>query len=228
MFWRKFLACLLAVFLVTPAWSSPAGIGVAATSQLARVNGTQLAPGTTLFSGDVVESGRNGTARLTFPGGGLALIGARSRVQVTGAQDDVALELLNGRASFRLVSGKVEARLRDATIRAASENASGIVAWRSETSVVIAAEKGSLEVTAAATGKTVVLREGEGIEATLVPDPAPQGQQGQGPRALSGRTVVVLGAVLIGTVSLLAWLFNASENKPGPDRLGDVVSPFRP
>ena len=69
MFARQVLALLLVLLLAFPAWGDPNIVGSVASSQSATVRGTNLTPGSTIFSGDTIEVGAHGSAWITLPGG---------------------------------------------------------------------------------------------------------------------------------------------------------------
>jgi FecR protein. len=126
---RQVTAMLLVVLLAAPAWSNPAVVGVASGSEVARVRGAVLTPGTTIFSGDIVEVGARGRTRLTLSSGGHVVVGENSSLQLAQDENRVVFELLRGQAAFRLASPMVEARLVDVTIRTADPESTGVLLW---------------------------------------------------------------------------------------------------
>ena len=227
---RQVTAMLLMVLLAAPVWSNPAVIGVAAGSEVARVRGAVLTPGTTVFSGDIVEVGARGRTRLTLSAGGHVVVGENSSLQVAQDENRIVFELLRGQAAFRLASEMVEARLVDVTIRTADPESTGVLLWKSPTKAIIGAEKGVLHLTSLTSGKTLTLRPGEAVEATLVPAPAsaaaPQ-DTNEDRRRLSRRGVIILSAVLISLTSIVGLAISAGEHGPTEQQKKDAVSPFR-
>lgn len=227
---RQVTAMLLVVLLAAPAWSNPAVIGVAAGSEVARVRGAVLTAGTTIFSGDIVEVGARGRTRLTLSSGGHVVVGENSSLQLAQDENRIVFELLRGQAAFRLASPMVEARLVDVTIRTADPESTGVLLWKSPTKAVIGVEKGTLNLTSLTSGKTLTLRQGEAVEATLLPEPAaaPAPQDADSDRRrLSRRGVIILSAVLIGLTSIIGLAISAGESEPTEQQKKDAVSPFR-
>ncbi len=172
MFARQALALLLVLLLAFPAWGDPNVVGSVASSEAATVRGTNLTPGSTIFSGDTIEVGAWGSAWITLTGGAQVQVAENSQVRLMKTTASIQLTVDRGGASFRtLEKSPVEARLGDATIRSADGlPAVGLINVRNAQSAVIAAEKGTLVVTTAHDFKTVTLREGEGAEVILAPE----------------------------------------------------------
>jgi hypothetical protein len=222
---RRLLACLIVVLLACPAFSSPGVVGTAANSQGARVRGVELVPGTTIFSGDTIDVGEQGRARITLAGGGMMRLDANTQIRLTRTAEKIEFELTMGRIAFRLPGQPVQARLADATIASANgQEAAGIIAMLSPTKGIIASEKGELLVTTATNAKSVTLREGEGVEVTVPPPQKGGAATGTG---MSRAGAIVLGSVVAGIITAAAIAWSRGEQKPSDAQRKNAVSPFR-
>jgi ferric-dicitrate binding protein FerR (iron transport regulator) len=225
MFVRQFLASVLILVLAVPAWSVPTVVGTTAASQSATVRGSALLPGSTIFSGDTIQVGTKGMASIALTGGVQVRVGPESQVRFAREKETAQLEIGRGSASFRVAPGvPFEARLADATIRGAGSGpAVGVILVQSEEKAVIAAEKGELVVSTAHDSRSMTLREGEGVEVTLAPEP--QGTSGTSAKTLSGKRVAILALVSIGIVAAIAIWRGTTEISDEEKR--NEVSPFR-
>lgn len=224
---RQALAAALATLLALPAWTNPGIIGTASASRAALVRGAELAPGSTLFSGDVIEVGAGGGALIALHGATRIEMGAETQVRVSGQGEKARLEIGKGRVGF-VADSSLEVRLADATIRAtgAGTAIAKIVALPGKKGI-IAVERGQLLITTVSAKRTLTLREGEGVEVTLEPAPAPQVGAGQTAATLTGRWVLVLGLVVGVTVTAIAVWLNRGETKLTNLDKRTEISPFR-
>lgn len=222
---RQAVAVAVALLMAFPAWTNPVVVGSTLGSQQARVRGAELAPGTTIFSGDVIEVGPKGQASLSLAGGAQVDVAAESKLRLSKDASRVVLELGRGAAAFRSTSGApVEAKIADATIRAAEgSSAAGVVAWRGPNAGVIAAKSGQLLITTAHDGRTVVLNEGEGIEFAYAPAANDNDDED-----ISRRGIIIFGAVIIGLATLAAILLNRNSRDLNQNQQCNLVSPFQP
>lgn len=227
MFARRALVLLLILLLACPAWSNPGIVGTAAASRAATVRGNALLPGSTIFSGDTIEVAAKGSASIAVNGGAQVRVGPGSQVRLSREKETALLEIGRGSAAFRVTqSTPFEARLADATIRGTGkEPAVGVVLMRDAKTALIAAEKGELVVSTAYEGKSVTLKEGEGVEVTLAP--APQGGGGTAATTLAGKWVAILGTVVVGAVLAVALIRSATDNGLTDPQKRNEVSPFR-
>lgn len=223
---RQAVAVVLVAFLAFPTWSASPVVGTVARSTGATSGGTVLQSGSTVFSGDVVEVSPTGAAWIALEGGARVQISSATQVRLERSGEKVSLELGRGRVAFRAGSG-FEARLGDATVRAAGSAATGHVYWTEERRALIASEKGELIVTAAGSAKSITLREGEGVEVTLEPAPAPQVGNPANANTLSRRWVVILGLIVGVTVTAIAIALNRGETEISQRDRGNEISPFK-
>ncbi len=194
---KQALAVILLLLLAVPAWANPIVVGSVSRSQAATVRGTDLTPGHTIFSDDIIVVGTHGSAWIALTGGAQVQLGENSQVRLSKTTDNVQLTIDRGLASFRTAEKSgLEASLADATIRSANGMpAVGIVSVRSPQSAIIAAQKGALLISTAHDGKSLTLREGEGVEVMLVP-----GKSNSHGAAIIGGVAAASGALLGQTV----------------------------
>lgn len=225
MFGRQFLASVLIAVLAIPVWCSPTVVGTTAASQSATVRGSALLPGSTIFSGDTIQVGTKGTASIALTGGAQVRVGPESQVRLSREGEKALLEIGRGSASFRVTSDMpFEARLADATIRGTGSGpAVGVILMQDAQKVLIAAEKGELVVSTAHDSRSMTLKEGEGVEVTLAPEP--EGTSRTSATTLSGKKVAIMAAVAIGIVAAIAIWRGTTELSDEEKR--NAVSPFR-
>ena len=224
---RQALAGLLIALLAFPAWSNPLVVGTVAATQSAQVRGNALVAGSTVFSGDVIQVGADGSASIAGSNGVQIRIGPKSLVRLSLEKEKTLLEIGQGSASFRVEESiPFEARLADATIRGAGKGpAVGVVILRGLKTAVVAAEKGELAVSTAHDGKMISLKEGEGVEVSLAPPP--QGGGGTTVTTLSGKWVAILGIITVGAITAIAIFRNSADKGMTDRQRGSTVSPFR-
>ena len=221
---RQILACILVFLLACPAFSNPNFIGRAVSSKDARVRGAELSAGTPIVSGDRVDVGENGRARINLADGGMMRLDANTQIRLTRTAEKIEFELTKGRAAFRFPGRPMQARLADAVIASANgQEAVGLIDMLSPTKALIASVKGELRVTPSATAKSVTLREGESVEVTLSASPAaPPPAAGT-----SHATVIALGTVVAGALTAVLIAFAKGQDKPNDQQRRNAVSPFR-
>ena len=139
-----------------------------------------------------------------------------------------------GGASFRtLEKSPVEARLGDATIRAANGlPAVGVINVRNSQSAVIAAEKGALVITTAHNSKSVTLREGGGAEVILAQaQDQDKDKKDRGGAVPAGSTErrrwVVIVRILAGAATGIGALVGRRDPGHTTPENCNAVSPFR-
>jgi len=223
---RQGVALILVVLLAFPAWSASPVVGTVARSTGATSGGAALQSGSTVFSGDTIEVNPTGAAWIALEGGARLQISPATQVRLERSGEKVSVELGRGRVAFRAGSG-FEARLANAIVRASGAAATGHVYWTEERRALIAAEKGVLEVSTAGGAKSVTLREGEGVEVTLEPAPAPQAGNPAGANTLSGKWVAILGVIVGVTVVAIAIALNRGETEISQQDRRNEISPFR-
>ncbi len=225
---RRALAVMVIMLLACPAWGDINVVGNVTGSQSATVRGTGLVPGSTIFNGDTIEVGARGNARILLAGGSQVQVSENSQVSLARSAGKVQLTIDRGLAVFRTgQDSPVEALLADATVRAANgQTAVGIINVRSPRSALIAAHKGMLEIRTAHDAKSMTLREGEGMEVTLMPaDPADPSALPAASNSWTARKVVILAAILGGLATGIGLALGRSE--PTQPNACLEVSPFK-
>lgn len=194
-----------------------AGKGVALRNAIAPA-------GTTIYSGDALATFAHGA--IVAAGDSQLRFGTESRAKLSRVQNRVQVAIERGRVGLRSSAvSPLEARLADATITLGDAAIAGI-AMLNENKAMVGVERGTATLRAGADGKPVTLRAGEAMEITLAAAPAPQGgANSSGARTLSRGKVAILGAVLIGGISVIAWSIQHDNDLPrGPKQ--DLISPF--
>lgn len=220
---RKTILFLLIAAMALPGYGSPVAIGVVQGSTDSQVRGVNLVPGTTLYSGDVVEVGSGGSAQISFGGSSELILLQNSRAEVTqtAPKSPVQIGMENGFAKFRSSnSSPIVAMLGDGTIRAANGDAVGAIKITGSNSALISAEKGSLVVTSAGGATSTTVPEGMALNVTLAPDTA-AGASANG--STSKRKKLVAGLLIIGAAAGIGagLALNEGTNEPS-------LSPFQP
>jgi len=229
---RKFLAAFLAVVCVPPLWGGALPLGSVTLSTESTVRDTKLAPGSTVYSGDVISVGGKGATRIVLAGGAQAEILSNSAVEITKTGESVLMSVEQGQASFHTSGGSAfSALVGDATMHPLNgQETSAVIQSLSETHAVVAVEKGALLLTMANEGKTYTLREGQAADLTATDDP-----QQNGAPVPAGKTGPVSGlhysrkalywtlGIVGGGIAVTAYLLARREPKTPPTNL--VVSP---
>jgi hypothetical protein len=226
---RKIIAAFLVFLCVPPAWGGTAPLGSVTLSTESAVRDTKLAPGSTIYSGDVISVADNGVTRVVFHGGAQAEILSQSSVQISEEEGSAQLVVQRGQASFRTSGGSVlSARVADATVRALNAvQTFAVVQSLSETRAMVSAQKGSLLLTTAQDGKSYTLLEGQAADLVASDDP----QQGQTPDPAGKSQVptirkkpVLWTVIIVGAgAGVAAYLLSRREPKTAPTNL--VISP---
>ncbi len=229
---RQALAVILVLLIAFPAWGDLSVVGNVAGSQSATVRGASLTPGSTIFSGDTIEVGPHGSARIALTDGAQVQLAEQSQVRLAKSADKVQLTIDRGLASFRTAEKSgLEALLGDATIRSANAMPTvGIISVRSPQSAIIAAQKGALLISTAHDAKSLTLREGEAAEVKLVPEQDKDKRKGAAAAPAGSWTagkVVILAVILAGTVTGIGVLLGQSEVQLSQTEKQNAVSPFR-
>ena len=226
---RKFLAALLAVLCVPPAWGGTAPLGSVTLSTESSVRDTKLAQGSTIYSGDVISVADKGVTRVVFHGGAQAEILSQSAVQISEEAGSPQLVVESGQASFRTSGGSLlSARVADATVRPLNaEQTYAVVRSLSETRAIVSAQRGSLLLTVAPEGKTYTLLEGQAADLVASDDPQQGGTPnpaGKSPVPTIRKKPVLWTVIIVGAgAGVAAYLLSRREPKTAPTNL--VISP---
>ncbi len=87
--------------LATVAAANRKIVGSVLRSQSARVRGVDLRPGSTIFSGDAIEVGPHGSARIALPDGAEVQVFENSEVRLTKTSVSIQLTIDRGQAWAR-------------------------------------------------------------------------------------------------------------------------------
>ena len=214
---RQLVAVTVVALLAVPMWAAPGVpgiIGTVANSEFATVAGASLADGTNIYDGDVISTADKGGAWVMLPGGGGILLGQNTELQIRkdSPSGPIDFDVAQGDVRFRSTDKTlVQGFLYDATIApAGSSTASGYVEFTSATSAIIGAENGNLLITTSHDGASRVIPAGSMMEVRMVPS-----QDQNQNRTAKRRTglIVLLGVVMIGTITVLAIVLNHHERK---------------
>jgi hypothetical protein len=220
---RKGLLIWLVAMMAFPGYGNPVAIGVVQGSTDSQVRGANLIPGTTVYSGDIVEVGSGGSTQISFGGSSELVLLQNSRAQVlqAAAKSPVQIDVEGGFARFRSsASALVVAMLGDATIRAANGDAVGAVKITGSDAALISAEKGSLVVATTDNATSTTVPEGMALNVSLAPDTA-AGASANG--STSKRKKLVAGLLIVAAAAGIGagLALNEGTNEPS-------LSPFRP
>jgi hypothetical protein len=170
---RKSLAFVLVALMALPGYGNPAAVGIVQGSNDATLRGTNLIPGTTVYSGDVVQVGENGNAQIALGGNSQLVLAQNSMAELrhSSAKEPIQIDVQNGFARFRSsAASPVIALLGDATIRSANGDGIGAIKITGANSALISAEQGSLVVTPANTSTATTIPQGMVLTVTMQPD----------------------------------------------------------
>jgi hypothetical protein len=228
---RQALVAVLVASLALPAWAGPTSAGVGAqtlgtlaSGEVASIRNINAVPGTTIFSGDIVDVGAHGNAFIALLGGTQVVLGSESRARLAKAGNLVEVEVLRGRARFRSTEkAQVIGRLGDATLRASNGAAVGIISMVAANKAYIAAEKGELILQAAYSAKNVTLREGEAVEVSLAPPPATPPPPAAG---LTGAQITLIVVAITAVALGLGLKFALDKDGLTDAQKRNLVSPF--
>ncbi len=236
MLFRKVLAGILIIGMASPAFAASDALGNVTLSNVASVRDTKLTPGSTVFSGDAISVGENGSLRIALTGGAQAEILSDSAVRLAKSGDTVQVLVDRGQMSFHTSgANKIEGLLADATVRPADSNeVAAIIQSFGDRHAVVASEKGTLLVTTIHDARTITVHEGEAADLTVAPDdadgtknggPVSAGKTTPGIGPTSRKTVLWVGAVIVATTVITAYLLSRKE-KSQPN-IANEISPTK-
>lgn len=216
---RQLIAIIVIPLFAVPMWgASPnAGfIGTVTNAEAATVAGAVLASGTNIYDGDIISTSDRGDAWVSLPGDAGILLGENSEAQIRreSPAGPVIFDIAQGVVKFRSTDKTlVNGYLYDATISPAnSPTASGYIEFISPTSAIIAAETGNLLVTTSHDGASRLIPAGSMMTVRMAPAPPQDQNQNRTAKRRSG-FIVLLGIVMIGTITAVAIILNHHEKK---------------
>ena len=209
---RKFVALLLVSLIAIPGYGNPAAVGIVQGSTAAMVRGADLVQGTTVYSGDVVEVGSNGSAQIAFTGASQVMMLENTRVQFlsSAAKEPVRVNVEDGYAKFRsTAAAPVVAMLGDATVSAV---------------------KGNLLISTMANPTITTVPEGMALTVQMVNDSSaqsggPAGASGTPPPANNNHKnrKILVGVIIVGAALGIGLAIEQGGNGNSPS-----LSPFQP
>lgn len=218
---RQLIAVIIIPLFAVPLWGSSPNSGFVGTvtdAAAATVAGAVLASGTNVYNGDIISTANKGDAWISLPGDAGILLGANSDAQIRkeSPSGPIIFDIAQGVVKFRSTDKTtVDGYLFDATIAPANSlTASGFVEFTGPDSAIIAAETGDLLVTASHDGSSRLIPAGSMMAVRLVPSSAQAEDQNQTRTAKHRRGfIVLLGIVMIGTITAIAIILNHHEKK---------------
>jgi hypothetical protein len=228
---RASLATLIAVGMtVAPAWGNPkpaSSLGTIVTAEHAFVGDSSAEAGTTVFSGDRLSTGLEGSVQVRA-GAARLLLQSGSTAALSDSEGAPAAKLTGGTATFSTGNSKAFTLFASrAAIRAQSDGPTiGQVTYLNEKELLVVSKRGPLTITV--DGETEVISAGSAYRVLLDP-PATmaQGPEGagahkddkrkgmNGPPLKAGRNYFLITAIGISTA---VTVFAVSEALESPNR----------
>jgi hypothetical protein len=98
MYARKATVVALVLLFSAVVIAKSVPIGTVSSCKAAAIHGTSLVPGTTIFSGDTIDVGAQGSAWIALQGGGQLQVFENSTVLLTRSPDSIQVSVDRGRA----------------------------------------------------------------------------------------------------------------------------------
>ncbi len=191
-----------------------AAIGQLTTRGTAQINGMAVPAATTVFSGDRVTTEKNSQAMLTMGSGDQVLLPASSAASLERASSELKLKLALGSVEVVNKSATPIVVLASRTrIHPLAGEASTFEVGINGNALAVVARHGTAVVEAA--GKTVEVKEGNELRATLAPNP-PQAQAGGSSGLTSFQTFAIVVAAGGGVAGVALGASALSNQPPNP------------
>lgn len=181
---RAPLATLMTIGLsVAPAWAgpkTPSSLGTIVTSEHAWVGDSAAEVGTTVFSGDRLATGREGSVQIRA-GAARLLLQSGSSAVLNDSEGAPSAKLFSGTATFSTGNSKAFTLFASrAAIHAQSDGPTiGQVTYLNEKELLVVSKRGPLTITV--DGETEVITDGAAYRVLLDPPPTmAQGPEGAG------------------------------------------------
>ena len=179
-----FLAVSLASIPVCAGTTSTAPLGIVLTADHARVGGSSVDVGTTVYGGDLLSTDAGGNVQVRAGAARLLLVGSTTAV-LNDSDGTHSARLIRGTAVFS--TGNAHAFTLFASKAAFSAHTDaptiGQVTYVNDKELLVLAKRGDLLVTVE--GESQVIPEGTSYRVLLDP---PAGEPGQGPAGVGGPT----------------------------------------
>ena len=252
---RMFVALLVLVLAVPSSYALPARpnpalpMGVIVSARAAQVDAAPANSGATLFEGNTLSVAANGSARLLLNGGMQVNVGGESQIELRRTSEGaIRLAVLRGAAQFRTsAASPVVGTLADLTVGpSGAMPAIGRIVMVGTRTAIVKADKGELLVSTAHDGKSVILKEGAGLNINLVPAPTASTAGAQGSRqrsdtnpqqpqptattagSLSGTKAALIAIIAGAAVVGASFALLAGRNDLSNQEKQNLVSPFVP
>ncbi len=98
MYTSKTMAVALVLLFSAIARAKSIPIGIVSSCKAAAIRGTNLVPGTTIFSGDTIDVGAQGNVWIAVQGGGQVQVFENSTVLLTKSPDSIQVRVDRGQA----------------------------------------------------------------------------------------------------------------------------------
>jgi hypothetical protein len=181
---RASLATLMTIGLtVSPVWAGPktaSSLGSIVTAENALVGGSSAEVGTTVFSGDRLSTGREGSVQIRA-GAARLLLQSASSATLNDSEGAPSAKLFGGTATFSTGNSRAFTLFASrAAIRAQSDGPTiGQVTYLNEKELLVVSKRGPLTITV--DGETEVITDGSAYRVLLDPPPTmAQGPEGAG------------------------------------------------
>jgi hypothetical protein len=181
---RASLATLITIGMtVAPVWASPktaSSLGTIVTAEHALVGDSSAEVGTTVFSGDRLSTGLEGSVQVRA-GAARLLLQSASSATLNDSEGAPSAKLSGGTATFSTGNSKAFTLFASkAAIRAQSDGPTiGQVTYVNEKELLVVSKRGPLTITV--DGETEVINEGAAYRVLLDPPPTmAQGPEGAG------------------------------------------------
>jgi len=168
---------------VAPVWAGPktaSSLGSIVTAENALVGGSSAEVGTTVFSGDRLSTGREGSVQIRAGAARLLLQSASSAI-LNDSEGAPSAKLFGGTATFSTGNSRAFTLFASrAAIRAQSDGPTiGQVTYLNEKELLVVSKRGPLTITV--DGETEVITDGSAYRVLLDPPPTmAQGPEGAG------------------------------------------------
>lgn len=212
-------ACLLLTYQPV-AWSAtPVAVGQISTNGAAEINGVDAVTGGTVFSGDRIITPRGATASLSLAGGSQLILVGSSSVQVNNAGSQLSAALEHGKLAI-LSPARAPVVVEAGGIRIVPRKDGSLYAVElTGNSLNVTARRGIVDVEAA--NRTIALKEGKTLRATLGPPQEPEGAGADGAaRSRILEATIVASVLLAGTALALAIVSLKAGCKVSPSNVG--------
>ncbi|MGH9776366.1 MAG: hypothetical protein ACRD50_15650 [Candidatus Acidiferrales bacterium] len=212
---RTYVRMLIVIILVAGLMDMPVlgsavnALGTVVQSENAKLDNVSATSGTTVYAGDSLAAGADGSVRLRFSGSQLFLMGGGAAT-LDGSATNVSATLTQGAAAFTTTGAGIEVRTPHAVVHAKNADATQArVMLVSEDEIVVSSFRGTVAVEA--DGQTYTIEAGKSYRVVSELEPDPRGVQRSGVR--KRRTLLKL-ILLGGAAGFGAWGIQEAFESP--------------